>query len=289
MSFTEIDSDHLSRYLNDFALGKLDLDLNKQQQKKRSTVTQARDVLRRLFENLRREGIRADNPMDSVPDVLVDEGTPSTPIASAQEREKWHQSYNTWLNSPAPEFGMRANSERSNALAVFVYWTSLQRSELAKAKMADIRSSGGNQWFIWVENTQKSTRTKILIPTSAMKAIQRYRISRGLPEIPGDHETDVPLFARKNTERALDPWTIAHILKSDAPEMLDGIRYMQTSISRLRKAFVADGVLHGVPEFEIGQHIRSHHVVRHVAAQVSTGSFGESIAKMQTALTGALP
>jgi len=36
MSFTEIDSDHLSRYLNDFALGKLDLDLNKQQQKKRS-------------------------------------------------------------------------------------------------------------------------------------------------------------------------------------------------------------------------------------------------------------
>lgn len=284
LGFVDVTTRQLSRYLMEFASGKLAEKATRQSgPRSHRTVMQTKDILNRIFRELQRADIRPDNPASSLPILEASVAPVTSALPDGEKLAQWQELRRTWHRLPDPEIGARDPFERSVVIAEFAYWVAMSRSELANATMADFRYVD-DQWELALPIKGRSDVKWTFVPDSAMLALTRYRLSRGLPSLPQPSESRVPLISRLRVERNVDPWTIAQALKALPIDSADAIisREPKNTLSTtlLRRYLIAAGIANKLPERDLRNHVRSNYAVNIFDHPLHDRSVGKSIASL---------
>ncbi|UGQ46382.1 hypothetical protein [Massilia endophytica] len=268
LDFLNVDTSDLARYLDEFSSGLLHPKLERDQQPTQlseRTVRSTRNTLVRLFAVLSVAGLRTDNPATSLSVPRTVDPDEIDPRQLLQAAKRWHEIRESWTKLPDPERGSRDPLWRTIVVAEWSYWTALHRSELASARMSDIRQTAVG----WQTSVHRFGRgdvvDNVFVPAPAIEALRRYRISRGLSPAPRSSETDVPLIAKLRTDDAVMPWTIGHILR-DASQYAESVNAHEIGSSdlsnrALRRYLIAHSLQKRIPYQDLVAHVRSHYAV----------------------------
>lgn len=160
---------------------------------------QALVILSGMFSWLVHAGYLAGNPFR-----IYDSGVNAKEQAEERESEQerflphelwcWVQQNLDALFPPNNKGGAIAAYERKRFIVIFLYWTGVRRSELATAVMSRIKKDGG-QWVMKVKGKGRTKLESVVVGESAMQALCRYRIYRGLPEYPSSIEDKIPVVS----------------------------------------------------------------------------------------------
>lgn len=285
LGFVDVTTRQLSRYLMEFASGKLaEKATRKSGPRSHHTVMQAKDVLNRIFRELQWADVRPDNPASSLPIPEISTVPVTSILPDDEQLAQWHELRKTWYRLPDPEIGARDPFERSVVIAEFAYWVAMSRSELANATMADFRYID-DQWDLALPVKGRSAIRWTFVSDSAMLALTRYRLSRGLPSLPQPTESNVPLISRLRVERNVDPWTIAQALKALPTEGSDGSSgksQIELSSTLLRRYLIALGITNKLSERDLRHHVRSNYAVNSFDHPIHEKSARRSIAILDT-------
>jgi len=178
---------------------------------------QALVILSGLFSWMVEAGYLAGNPFR-----IYDGGVNAKEQAEERESEqdrvlphdlwRWVQQNLDALAPQNNKGGAMAAYERKRFIVIFLYWTGVRRSELATAVMSRIKKDGG-QWIMKVKGKGRSKLESVVVGASAMQALCRYRLYRGLPEYPLSSESDIPVVAATDGLTPVSDHHINNLLK----------------------------------------------------------------------------
>lgn len=268
LDFLTADTNDLTRYLDEFAAGLLHPGGDGEREPARRgerTVACTRNALNRMFAALAAAGVRLDNPAVSLPRLHSVAPEKIDVRQTHLAAERWREIRQAWNRLSEPEYGRRDPLWRAIVVAEWSYWTALHRSELASARMSDLRQTVDGWQIVVCRFGQRDAVDVVYVPPPAMDALLRYRISRGLQPAPQLHEADTPLIAKLRSDEAVTPWTIGQILR-DAVRLAK-IEFMQTAATcelsnrALRRYLIVDGLQNNIPYHDLTTHVRSRYAV----------------------------
>lgn len=174
-------------------------------------------ILSGMFRWLVEAGYLAGNPFR-----LFDDGSSSKEKAEEAEAEIEHffdKEVWDWVVSrvdtyqPADTESLEYRSfERARFILIFLYWSGLRRHELVSVFMDKITLERG-KWVLRVKGKGRKKLEPVLLLPPAMNALRRYRLSRGLPDLPTAAETDVPLVAAHRGKKSVTDNYLNTLLK----------------------------------------------------------------------------
>lgn len=174
-------------------------------------------ILSAMFRWLVEAGYLAGNPFR-----LFDDGTSSKEKAEEAEAEVEHffdKELWDWVVArvdtyqPVDTDSLEYHSfERARFILIFLYWTGLRRHELVAVTMDKI-SLERRKWTLRVKGKGRKKLEPVILLSPAMDALRRYRIARGLPELPSSSEKDVPLVAAHRGKKSVTANYLNTLLK----------------------------------------------------------------------------
>lgn len=169
-------------------------------------------IVRSLCEWLVRRHYLDSNPWDGVPQRPQ---APQLPQLRALSQAQWAQ-VQRWLEDQAQAPGPA--TARLRFLLRFAYLTGLRLSELASARLGDLRceapdddEDAGPAWSLMVLGKRRKWR-EVPLPSPAVAELQAYLRSRQLAAQPLDNPADTPLLARLTGEAPLSGARIYEVL-----------------------------------------------------------------------------
>jgi site-specific recombinase XerD len=229
------------------------------------TVLLARSVLRSLFAELVRGGLRRTNPIDLLPRLQTKVVAANDSLISLRTNN-WIQHRKRLLETVAFDSKNRMALLRAMVIAELAYWVGLKRSEIANARMGDFVLMK-EAWSLRVKRFGTREIEVIEVPQPVMQVISQYRLSRDLSGLPTATEIDIPVVVRLKSEKPLDPWTVANALQILDTQINDGEEVVKTTIISLRRTLIAQALDAHVSPLSLARHLRSKYAV----AQMDVG------------------
>lgn len=262
----------LAQYLGQLAQGTLTLG-NSDVPKARSikTVALTRSILRSLFAELVRSGLRRTNPIDLLPRIQTAIVAANDSLISLRTNN-WIQHRSRLLETVTFDSKNRMALLRAIVIAELAYWVGLKRSEIAIARMGDFVLVKG-AWSLRVKRFGTREVETIEVPQPAMQVISQYRLYRDLSASPTSAEVDIPVVSRLKSEKPLDPWTVANALHILDIQTNEGKEAVKTTIISLRRTLVVQALDANVSPLSLARHLRSKYAV----TQMDSGRVTEPI------------
>ena len=184
---------------------------------KKSSLRQATAILNTLFRWLVEAGYVAGNPFrifnDCLPEQELQESN-RNPTETLFDKELWD-----WMLSRIDIYGSATQKwsdkrrlKRTHFLLTFMYWTGVYSFELVNAKMSQIANEGG-VWVLKLGSGRRNTNDRVILLPPALDALRRYRMSRGLSELPVPGERDAPLISAYRENKHITPHYVNKLLK----------------------------------------------------------------------------
>ena len=174
-------------------------------------------ILSGMFRWLVEAGYLAGNPFR-----LFDDGSSSKEKAEEADAEVEHvfdKELWDWIVAtvdtyqPADTECLEYRSfERARFILIFLYWSGLRRHELVSVFMDKINFER-NKWILRVKGKGRKKLEPVVLLPPAMNALRRYRVSRGLTELPTAAEKDVPLVAAHRGKKSVTDNYLNTLLK----------------------------------------------------------------------------
>lgn len=174
-------------------------------------------ILSGMFRWLVEAGYLAGNPFR-----LFDDGSSSKEKAEEADAEIEHvfdKELWDWIVAtvdtyqPADTECLEYRSfERARFIMIFLYWSGLRRHELVSVFMDKINFERG-KWILRVKGKGRKKLEPVVLLPPAMNALRRYRVSRGLTELPTSAEKDVPLVAAHRGKKSVTDNYLNTLLK----------------------------------------------------------------------------
>lgn len=205
-------------------------------------------ILSGMFRWLVEAGYLAGNPFR-----LFDDGSSSKEKAEESDAEIEHvfdKELWDWIVTrvdtyePADPDSLEHRSfERVRFILIFLYWSGLRRHELVSVFMDKITFERG-KWILRVKGKGRKKLEPVILLPPAISALRRYRISRGLPELPSASEKDVPLVAAHRGKKSVTDNYLNTLLKELFERLADDAVHVNVQWAKKLEAGTAHWLRH---------------------------------------------
>lgn len=172
-----------------------------------SSAYQALRILSGMFRWLVEAGYLAGNPFRLFDHCLTENGKHERAKISTErafDKTLWD-----WMLAqidtykPVEQDNLEYRSfERTRFALIFMYWTGVYGQELLTANMSQITNLRGI-WILKLKGRDEINREYVALLSPAIDALRRYRVSRGLSELPTPAEQNIPLVAAHRGKKSI--------------------------------------------------------------------------------------
>ncbi len=178
------------------------------------SVGHAITIINALFSYLVEAGYLAGNPLGLMRRKAKRQSTDSQKLAIGQrflEQPLWQLVVQFIEAMPQETLSQKKRYERTRFLFHLLYLLGPRVSEVANAKMGDVKQLHGKWWW---EITGKGNKTQLVpVNDALLHALMRYRQFYGRPPLPQPDET-CPLLLRLNGQQPVTNTTVYRIVKN---------------------------------------------------------------------------
>lgn len=235
----------------------------------KSSARLAFKILSSMFRWLVEAGYLAGNPFrlfDQNLNEYNESDVTHTPVKHAFDNGLWEwivRQIETYipLNHNSDEY---QTFERTRFALIFMYWTGLSGQEMLNLKMGQIIDEG-EFWILEINSKKGLKPDRIVLLHPAIDALRRYRITRGLTELPSPREKLVSLVAAHRGKKSITLNYLNSLLKKLFSRLAEDARHidirwteqLRSATSRwLRCTLIAHNAQAGVPIHNTTQQLR---------------------------------
>lgn len=234
-----------------------------------SSIYQALQILSGMFRWLVEAGYLAGNPFRIFDHCLAEhdkDKKTKNPTEHAFDKTLWAwmlAQIDTYMPIQQDNFEYRS-FERSRFVLVFMYWTGIYGQELLTANMGQI-ANVREVWILKLKGKGERNNEYVVLLPPAIDALRRYRVSRGLSELPTPDEQNIPIIAAHQGKKSITNMHLNELLKEMFARLAEDAKHidnhwaakLNAATTRwLRYTLVTHNAQSGVPIQNTTQQLR---------------------------------